>query len=230
MSEKYEHEGKHFTKQIAMELIFKTYVGKPPVDGQTIREAVYETHESGGGLPPKRGGVSLVRMWVNSALNSLERNGGATREQELWRIHDRDTKDILVEIHSDEQIYPKHLGTGSEEVYLYYYPTYRKYAELQRPPVWKQYRKDALWRCKIGETHDQDTETRTGQQGRVFPEKKITALIMKIDDSKKLETMIHEILKMWNRQVDAKDADGKEWFRTSPKEVEKIYNFLLTGG
>ena len=98
---------------------------------------------------------------------------------------------------------------------------------MKRPPVWKEYREDALWRCKIGETHDQDTETRTKQQGRVFPEKKVIALIMKTDDSKRLETMIHEILKMWDRH--AKDADGKEWFLTSPAEVEGIYNFLLHG-
>ena len=32
MFEKYEHKGKQFTKQIAMELIFKTYLWKPPVD------------------------------------------------------------------------------------------------------------------------------------------------------------------------------------------------------
>ena len=29
MSEKYEHEGKHFTEQIAAELIFKTYLAAP---------------------------------------------------------------------------------------------------------------------------------------------------------------------------------------------------------
>ena len=230
MSEKYEHERKHFTKQVAMELIFKTYVGKPPVDAHTIGEEVYRIHEGGGGLPPKRGGCNLVPFWVKMALRRLESNGGATREKQLWQIHDRDTKDIYVDIHSDEETYPKYLGTGSQEVYLYYYPAYREIAELKRDPVWKQFRKDALWRCKIGETHDQDTKTRTGQQGRVFPEKKVIALIMKTDDSKRLETMIKEILEMWNRQVDAKDADGKEWFRTSPKEVERIYDFLVYGG
>ena len=229
---KYEHEGKQFTMGIAMELIFKTYVSKPPVEENTIREEVYQIHESCGGLPPKvraSHNISdaipqLVRWYVGRALRKLEEHGGATREEQLWRIHE---EDIRKNIRSDEQTYPKYLGTGKQEVYLYYYPTYRENAERTRVLVWKQFRKDALWHCKIGETHDQDTETRTGQQGRVFPEKKVIALIMKTDDSKRLETMIHDILKMWDRWVE--NAEGEEWFLTSPAEVERIYNFLLFG-
>ena len=234
MFEKYKHAGKPFTTQIAMELIFKTYEGKPPIDESTITEEVYQIHESYGGLPPdvsepspnsRYNNISdvissRVRSIVRSALSDLKSNGGATREKGFWRIHEPD-------IHSDEKTYPKKLGKGKQEVYLYYYPAYRENAERERPPVWKKYREDALWHCKIGETHDQDIETRTGQQGRVFPEKKVIALIMKTDDSKRLEKMIQEILKMWNRHV--KNADGKEWFLTSPAEVEGIYNFLLHG-
>ena len=95
MFEKYEHEGKPFTKQIAMELIFKTYEGKPPIDEHTIIEEVYQIHESCGGLPPKVENLSLtrysisdvisfrVRSLVRSALSELERNGGATRENDF---------------------------------------------------------------------------------------------------------------------------------------------------
>ena len=235
MSDKYEHEGKQFTTPIAMELIFKKYVWKSPVEEQTIREEVYQIHESCGGLPPKMKASQnisdaisqFVGWYVRQALSKLEDNGGATREEQLWQIHELDIKDIRKDIRSDEHTYPKSLGTESQEVYLYYYPAYRENAELKRPPVWKQFRKDALWRCKIGETHDQNTETRAGQQGRVAPETKVIALIMKTDDSRWLENMIHEILKKWGRHV--KDADGKEWFRTSPKDVERIYNFLLFG-
>ena len=189
MSEKYEHEGKRFTKVVAMELIFKTYLWKPPVDEHTICEEVYQIHESWGGLPPRGETPQVVPYVVVRALNQLERNGGATREQELWRIHDLDIQDIRTNILSGEQTYPRHLGTGKQQVYLYYYRTYRESAELKRDPVWKQYRKDILWRCKIGETHDQDTKTRTGQQGRGSPEKKVIALIMKTDNSKRLETL-----------------------------------------
>ena len=229
MFEKYEHEGKPFTEQIAMELIFKTYEGKPPIArNHTIVEEVYQIHEKCGGLPPRGESHEIhyaVKHTVERALRQLESNGGATKEQLLlWRIHDLD---ILKDIRSDEQTYPKILGTGKQEVYLYYYPTYRENAERERPHVWKEVRKAALWHCKIGETHDQDTETRTKQQGRVFPEKKVIALVMRTDDSKRLETIIHEILKMWGRWIE--NAEGDEWFKTSPAEVERIYNFLLRG-
>lgn len=35
----------------------------------------------------------------------------------------------------DERTYPKHLGTGKQQVYLYYYRTYRENAERKRDPV-----------------------------------------------------------------------------------------------
>ena len=189
----------------------------------TIGEEVYQIHESGGGLPPRGESHEIVHYTVERALRQLESNGGATREKQLWRIHDLDIKDIRKDIRSDEQTYPKYLGTGSQEVYLFYFPTYREKAERERPPVWKQIREDALWDCKIGETHDQDTKTRVKQQIGVSPEKPIIALIMKTDDSKRLEKMIHEILKMWDRWI------KEEWFKTSPAEVERIHNFLLHG-
>ena len=92
MFEKYEHEGKRFTIAVAMELIFKTYVWKPPVDRHTIGEEVYQIHESGGGLPPWGASHEVVHSLVKLALSQLEKHGGATREEQLWRIHDQDTE------------------------------------------------------------------------------------------------------------------------------------------
>lgn len=241
----YEHQGQPFNTQGAMEIIFKAYVGQPAVDEDILSEEVYEHHLSLGGSPPdvldpedakrkqaiqqRRGTHSeriyrSVRSYVYLALRNLKRNGAATREKELWRIH---TLDIDAHIRADEQTYPKKLGSGKQQVYLYYYPLYRKEAECNRPPVWKTYRKEAFWPCKIGETHDQDTETRVRQQGRVFPEKKVTALILKTDDSRQLEKIIQYILKVRGRHIDKDKADGTEWYLTSPAEVEDIYDWIL---
>ena len=236
MSEKYEHEGKHFTEQIAAELIFKTYVTAPPIDDTTLLEKVYQIHEAGGGLPPKvRYPTNLnslnsskysnhiqlhVRRMVRNALSTLERNGCATRESfEFWHIHNMD-------IHRDEQTYPKMLGKGGQEVYLYYYRAYRENAVLKKiNPVWKVGYGKILWRCKVGETHDQDTKIRVKQQIGVSPEKPVIALIIRTDNSRRLEKMIKDILKFWGRQV-SKNVQGTEWFMTSPAEVESIYDFL----
>ena len=234
----YEHEGKPFTKQVAIELIFKAYVGQTPVDERRLPEDIYQIHERHGGLhpdvtpTPRFPNISKlisrrVRWHVRSALDELKRNGGATYEGRfLWRIHE---EDIDAAIRADEQTYPKVIATGKQEVYLYYYPAYRKLAARERPPVWKERREDALWRCKIGETHAQGTKTRTGQQGRVLPEKKVIALILKTDDSKQLEKMIKDILKFWGRKVPDADVEGTEWYRTSPAEVETIHDFLRYG-
>ena len=241
----YEQLGQHFNTQAAMEIIFKAYVGQPAVDEGILSEEVYKYHLCLGGLPcdirecedPKRkqaiqqrfGTISerisrRVRSYVYIALQNLKRNGAATKDQGIWRIH---TQDIDATIRADEQIYPKVLGRGKQEVYLYYYPLYRKDAERQRPPVWKQHRAEALWECKIGETHDQNTKTRIRQYGKVFPEKKVTALILRTDDSKQLEKIIKDILKLRGKHIDKDKADGTEWYRTSPAEVEDIYNELL---
>ena len=200
-----------------------------------LSEHVYQIHKDHGGLPPKvRSLTNLnslsssefsdripfhVHSKVRSALSGLEDNGCATQELELWRIHEMD-------IHRDEQTYPKTLGKGSQEVYLYYYRAYRENAVLKKiNPVWKVGYGQVLWRCKIGETHDQNTATRVKQQIRVSPEEPIIALIIKTDNSKRLEKMIKDLLKFWDRQV-LKNVQGTEWFMTSPAEVESIYDFL----
>ena len=229
----YQHHGKPFNTQAAMEIIFKAYVSQPAVDEGILSEEVYKHHQHLGGLPPDirayedpKREQAIQRRHVRSALRHLESNAAATREKRLWRIH---THDIDATIRADEQTYPKELGCGKQEVYLYYYPLYRKDAERNRPPVWKQYRAPAVWPCKIGETHDQDTRKRVKQQGKVFPEKKVIALILRTDDSGQLEKIIQDILKFRGRHIDKDEADGTEWYRTSPVEVKDIHDFLLYG-
>ncbi len=228
----YEHEGMPFTKKIAEELIFKLYKGTSPVNENDIQEQVYQAHKNKRGLPPevqKRDSDSpsdiedrisyTIRVRIRSALRNLEHKGCATKKEPyIWCIHE-------IDIHRDEQTYPKTLGVGSQEVYLYYYPTYKENVIRKKMNhVWEIYQSEILWECKIGETHDQDTETRVKQQMGGHPEKPIIALIIKTNDSKRLEKMIHDILKFRNRQIP--DAQGDEWFITSPDEVEYIYDFL----
>lgn len=228
MSEKYEHAGLPFTKQIAAELIFKTYVGKSPVDERILLKQIYQIHETGGGLPPERKFSQQdsfnVNRHVRQALSGLHTNGCATRDEwsrHLWYIHE-------MNIHRDEREYPKTLGKGSQEVYCYYYRAYRENAVLTKiDPVWKMDIGKILWECKIGETHEQDTPTRVRQQIGVPPEQPVIALILKTDDSQRLENMIHEILKFWDREIP--EAQGKEWFLTFPDEVEHIYQEIQHG-
>ena len=229
MSDKYEHAGLPFTKQVAAELIFKTYVGQSPIDEKILLKQIYQIHESGGGLPPERKRLESdsfnIGRYVRQALSGLAKNGCATRDEcspvPLWYIHE-------IDIHRDEREYPKTFGKGSQEVYCYYYRAYREIAVLNKiAPVWKMDVGKILWKCKIGETHDQDTSTRVNQQKGVPPEQPVIALILKTDDSRRLEYIIHENLKFLDREIP--EAQGKEWFLTSPDEVEHIYQELQHG-
>ena len=147
----------------------------------------------------------------------------------IYHISVRGCIENLCEINIEKKVHtPKTLGKGNQEVYCYYYRAYRKIAELNhKEPVWIPYRKKSIWECRVGQTIKQDTPTRVKQQMGVPPEQPTIALIMKTDDSKKLEGMIHNILKFWDRRVP--EAQGREWFLTSPDEVERIHDFLSYG-
>ena len=227
MPEKYEHKDKQLTSEVAAELIFKTYKGKDPFDLQTIWMAVYNQHLKSGGLPPRgvvKGSESediekVVRFVCKRGLSILSTHGCLTQTGHHYKIHEDRKKDSLPN-------YPIELGKGKEEVYLYYYERYREFAELKRPPVWKKNR-NYIWECCIGESHLQDADTRVKQQSNKLPEKPTHALTMRTDNSARLERIIHDILKERGKWI--REAGGREWFMTSPKQVVEIYSFVKTG-
>jgi hypothetical protein len=52
------------------------------------------------------------------------------------------------------------------------------------------------------------------------------ALIIHCNDSSLLEKALHSILKLQDKWIP--DSPGKEWFITSPEEIEAIYNSVLS--
>lgn len=103
----------------------------------------------------------------------------------------------------------EYIGTGSEFVYVYYFPTYKLYAELTG---------ETHWPCNIGQTIE-SVQNRVSQQiGHQLPEKPKIALIIKTDDSQTLENKIHKALKMYN----VEDAIGQEWFWTYPDKIKEL--------
>ena len=104
------------------------------------------------------------------------------------------------------------IGSGSESVYLYYFPTYRRYAESSGDPQWP---------CNIGRTEGYVAYRVYEQIGDQLPEKPQLALILRTDDCRWLEAKIHAALKRKGRQIE--DAIGEEWFMTAPSEVKSIY-------
>ena len=109
----------------------------------------------------------------------------------------------------------KTIGTGNSSVYLYYYPQYRESADSKGEQVWA---------CKIGKTIDSEADGRVRSQATGLPERPMIGLHIKTDRPKKIEDIIHDILKV--RGKDIEEAPGREWFLTSPSEVEEIYQFI----
>ncbi|RKU24041.1 hypothetical protein C6503_02135 [Candidatus Poribacteria bacterium] len=107
------------------------------------------------------------------------------------------------------------IGSGKSSVYLYYYPQYRESAESKGEQVWA---------CKIGKTIHNEADGRIRSQATGLPERPMIGLHIKTDRPKKIEDIIHDILKIRGKHIE--EAPGREWFLTSPSEVEEIYNFI----
>ena len=107
------------------------------------------------------------------------------------------------------------IGSGRSSVYLYYYPQYRERAESKGEKVWE---------CKIGRTIHSEADGRIREQATGLPESPKIGLHIKTDKHKKIERIIHDILKVRGKHIE--EAPGTEWFLTSPSEVEEIYNSI----
>jgi len=97
---------------------------------------------------------------------------------------------------------------------VYYYPSHRELSQTKRSSVWK---------CKIGKT-DIDPYDRMRQQvdkKTGMPEEPRMGLIIKTDDHVNMEKAIQSLLEVLGRKCE--ESPGKEWYITSPSEVERIY-------
>lgn len=150
--------------------------------------------------------------------NYLENVGYAT-----WKLNYQESSCEVViktELASEESPEPdvaadKELGSGSGAVYVYYFDIYRKLANLENK---------ARWPCKVGMT-DRDAISRViSQAGTAYPELPHVALVLKTDTPRELEAALHAALKFKKRHMTA--APGKEWFQTTPEEVESLYKGL----
>jgi len=203
----YPYIGLPLDIDIAKVLIVELFEGQQ-CRAKTIVQKVGEEHRKQGGLDPIK---HTVRNRVRTALFSMKDNKQANNEPNkdrkygYWDIYQlRSNRAIKV----PQQV----VGTGKRDVYLFHYPTYREHAELTGKNSWY---------CKIGQTVD--FQKRITHNKTVIPEQPIIALVMRTNKPKKLEAVLHELLK--HKQVET--APGTEWFNTSPDEVKHLYEILI---
>ena len=102
------------------------------------------------------------------------------------------------------------MGSGSECVYAWYLPAYRRIAEIEGHDKWPM---------KIGRT-DGDPYERINSSIGQSPEKPIFAFVLRIDNSSAWEKFIHSSLEIGSQKIN--DAVGNEWFNTNLEQLRSI--------
>ena len=205
-------EGKSLTGTVAEPLILELFDGRTDVATKVIREEVTELHLSRGGLPE----TSPTAFPITTGLERLKKQGKANNPKRgFWNI---DSTGIEADIAGKDKLKKGVLtvGEGSSTVYLYYFLTYRSYAESK---------KEKYYPCKIGRTNAKDPVAYIiNQVGTTLPEKPIPGFLMKTNDPVGLEKRIHRALD--NVDLRMKDAPGEEWFFTNTEQVKEFYELV----
>jgi hypothetical protein len=204
--------------------------GGTVVKRQDVIRAVVEEHRRLGGLPAAPGVV--VESQAKRALQRMCKAGVATN---AGSGHYR-----FVPSENDEAVEPDEagpepgevelgdagastfdlppervIGDGPEMVYVYYLPTYRRLAEVEGRD---------RWACKVGYTRGLVSTRVLGQATTALPEIPVVGLALKGTRCRELEATIHGMLGLNGRRIEG--IPGREWFETSPVEVERIYRML----
>lgn len=216
MNNNYKHAGKSLTPGITQELILERFSGQT-VELKVIKQEITRIHLERGGW----GSKAKMHHPASLALTNMGRLELAENlSHGLWRIMRQDDSSREPNHLGEETMefdIPsiKSIGSGEGAVYVYYFPTYRLWAESQA---------ESSWPCKIGMTEGDPNLRIHIQVGTGMPEGPEIAIIIRTDDPSKMERMIHDTLTLRRKRM--KDAPGTEWFLTSPSEVEAIHAFL----
>lgn len=215
MEKDYRHKGLELTPSIFAELLIKFYDGKQ-FDRRTAVSSILDYHIQNGGIVKK--GKDIVAVF-KKATSNLKDYGIQNVGYGTWRLNYIEKETTIVEPKKPVEysfIVDKEIGEGQNAVYLYYYDAYKELAELKDLQSWE---------CKIGRTDVEPIQRIMGQAGTCYPEFPHIALVMYCEDSSQLELAIHSILKVQKKNIES--APGKEWFITSPQEIEEIYFMIM---
>lgn len=224
VSNDYKFKGMALTPSICMELIIELFQGRI-VERKDIHQEVVAVHQTRGGKPARAAdSVGTIKKALKTLLNEKRvenpgrgywRIGGEKLNYEsIGNIEELEKAEVEIDSFEedalDEELKDIEFGT----VYLYYFPTYKNYAELTNT---------LTWRCKIGRT-DGDPLIRITSQGvTALPEKPIIISVQTLN-SRVLESIIHKILTLNGKKTI--DAPGDEWFDTNPEEFMNIVEFV----
>jgi hypothetical protein len=106
----------------------------------------------------------------------------------------------------------KEMGRGSEYVYVYFFPS-----DLSTQQQTKERR------YKVGKAKCSALQRIMDQIGTSHPEPPCILRFYRTNNCNELEAAFHNILRLRSKKV---AAPGKEWFFTSPEELDAIFHFI----
>lgn len=214
MRENMDYTGLKLTPNVFKEILVALFDGKQFERQDAIR-SVKEFFVENGGVLENKDYIAVFKK----ASQMLKDCGMVNRGYGTWAItYKEESVEIIPPSKDVQECYAadKELGVGPGVVYVYYYDAYRELAKTQHSDIWE---------CKIGRTDRDPIQRVFTQAGTCYPELPHLALIIRCDDSAKLESALHSILRFKNRWLE--NAPGNEWFLTSPEEIENIYATIL---
>lgn len=206
----YKYTNIPLTPAVAEPLIVEILKKGNVVSRSTIINEVIELHLKKGGMKNETNLTSTIKK----ALSNLSsRNEIQSPTTGYWKLNSNleviNSKIALEELEDKlSKIENKTDDKKQSWVYVYYFPTYKKLAELEGKSIWP---------CKIGRTKSIPLERIKAQVNTAFPETP-NFETYRVQDSHNLEGVIHRMLSI--RKV--LNGSGNEWFNTNPDEVKTI--------
>lgn len=211
----YKYYGLELTPAIFQDLLIQLFDGKQ-FSRKDALEVITKYHTDNGGVLNKASYVDVFKK----ATQNLKKCGIENAGYGIWRLcYKKEVVDeIIASTNRNEISYSadKEIGEGNNAVYVYYYDGYKELALLQGKEIWQ---------CKIGRTDVDPIGRIFSQAGTCYPELPHLALIINCEDSSTLEKALHNILKIKKRWIS--NAPGKEWYYSSPEEIETLYNTIV---
>ena len=134
MSE-YKYAGIELTPNIFAELLILLFDGKQFKRATAIEE-ITKYHHDGGGILGKKEYVAVFKK----ACQKLSSSGLSNIGYGTWRLNYEIQEVEIIEeevTNTVEYAVDKTIGSGDNSVYVYYYDTYKKYAETCGHSIWE---------------------------------------------------------------------------------------------
>ncbi len=201
--------------------LIRSYVSSILDDGKEwlvddLLNAVNDRHEDQGGQPSN---VSRPRDQLRKAIKPLVDKGQLVLVAEDIYKRAVGAPEPVAEAEAESAAVAGaeiKIGDGQETIYGWYFPAYRKLAEMKgenRFPI------------KVGKTV-RNAENRLRESGGMAPEMPVLGFVLKVDDASMWESLMHNHLKMRGRHIST--ASGAEWFNTYPDELRSLYEAIAS--